>query len=405
MDRTILHSDMNCFYASIEHLHHPELEGKPLAVGGDQKERHGIIFTADYISRQYGVRTGMTIWQARKLCPPLTILPPRMDLYKEYSMMAHDIYGQYTDYIEPYGIDESWLDVTKLAGAPDDGEKIAKDINARVKKELGITNSVGVSWNKVFAKLGSDYKKPDAVTVFMKDSMDIIRNLPAKDLLYVGKRTAKKLESLGIYTIGHIADTPDGILQSHFGKTGLMLKKYALGLDDDPVKKDNEDTVTKSVGNSTTTSRDLVDEEDVKIIIYSLSEWVASRLKKDGVKGKVVELWVRDNKLKSFVRQCRADKYTDISDEIAGLAFHLFKVNYTWDNPVRSLGVRVTDLKDNNEPEQISLFDNEEKRNKYQNMDIVVDKLRARYGQEIIKRGMMCNGESLSNLESRQNHK
>ena len=183
MDRIILHSDINSFFVAVEHLMRPEYKDKPMAVGGDPEKRHGIILTADYMSRKYGVRTGMPLWQAKKLCPELIIVTPRMDLYREYSVMAHDIYADYTDLIEPYGIDESWLDISALASNNEQGVMLAKEINARMKKEIGITNSVGMSWNKVFAKLGSDYKKPDAVTVFMREQMDLIRSLSASDLL------------------------------------------------------------------------------------------------------------------------------------------------------------------------------------------------------------------------------
>ncbi len=398
MDRVILHSDINCFYASIEHLFRPEMEGRPLAVGGNEESRHGIILTADYISRQYGVRTGMTLWEARKLCPEITVVPPRMDLYRQYSKRAHDIYADYTDLIEPYGIDESWLDVTESCGIKGSGEKIAVEINSRMKKELGITDSIGVSWNKVFAKLGSDYKKPDGITVFMRDSMELIRSLPAKDLLYVGKKTAEKLSSLGIHTIGHIADTPDSILQAHLGKMGLTFKQYALGLDDSPVRAADEETEAKSIGNSTTMARDIVNNEEAKIVIYSLADEVAARMRKNGVKGKVVEIWVRNNRLNSFVRQSHLERYTNISDDIAEMAFKLFVENYKWTYPVRSLGVRVNELSSEDEPEQLSLFDDTSRHIKKQNMENAIDNIRNRFGNNSINRGIMYTDEMLSGI-------
>ena len=402
MDRVILHSDINCFYASIEHLFRPEMNGKPLAVGGNEEARHGIILTADYLSRQYGVRTGMTLWQARKLCPELTIVSPRMDLYRQYSARAHEIYADYTDLIEPYGIDESWLDVSGSCSVKGDGESIAREINSRMKKELGITNSVGVSWNKVFAKLGSDYKKPDGITVFMREQLELIRSLPAKDLLYVGKKTAQKLETLGIRTIGHIADTPDSILQAHLGKMGLTFKQYALGLDDSPVRPDNQETELKSIGNSTTTPRDIVNNEEAKIVIYSLADEVAARMRKNNVKGKVVEVWVRNNRLNSFVRQSHLERYTNISDDIAGMAYRLFVENYKWTYPVRSLGVRVNELSTADEPEQMSFFDDPAKRIKKQNMENALDDIRRRFGNDSINRGVMYTDEQLSGI-SRKN--
>ena len=195
-DRTILHSDINCCYASIELLHHPELRGKPVAIGGDPEARHGIVLTADYIAKKHGVKTGMALWEAKRACPDITFLPPRMDLYLRFSRMAHEIYGEYTDLQEPYGIDESWLDVTASASIKGDGEKIAKEISQRMKSELGITVSIGVSFDKIFSKLGSDYKKPDAITTMYRHEIkDKAWVLPASDLLFVGKSTEKKLQN------------------------------------------------------------------------------------------------------------------------------------------------------------------------------------------------------------------
>ena len=205
-ERTILHSDCNCFYASVEQLHHPQLRQKPLAVGGDPEARHGIVLTANYIAKKFGVKTGMALWQAKQLCPDIVFVPPRMDLYLRFSRMAHEIYSEYTDLYEPYGIDENWLDVSASATLKGDGLKIAEEISRRVKSELGITVSIGVSFNKIFAKLGSDYKKPDAITTMYRDEFkEKAWKLPASDLLYVGKSTDKKLRNLGIKTIGDIA--------------------------------------------------------------------------------------------------------------------------------------------------------------------------------------------------------
>ena len=202
-DRVILHSDINCCYASIEHLHHPELAGKPLAVGGDPEARHGIVLTADYIAKKYGVKTGMALWQAKQVCPDITFVSPRMDLYLRFSRMAHEIYAEYTDRQEPYGIDECWLDVTGSSSLKGDGLLIAQEISRRMKSELGITVSVGVSFNKIFAKLGSDYKKPDAITTMYKSEFkQKAWSLPVADLLYVGKSTNRKLALFGIKTIG-----------------------------------------------------------------------------------------------------------------------------------------------------------------------------------------------------------
>lgn len=215
MSRTILHSDMNCFYASVEMLHHPELAGKPMAVGGDPEARHGIVLTANYIAKRAGVKTGMALWQARQVCPEIIFVPPRMDLYLRFSRMAQEIYSEYTDQREPFGIDESWLDVTASTSIKGDGMKIAKEISSRIKYELGVTVSIGVSWNKIFAKLGSDYKKPDAITEFSKDNYkDIAWKLPVGDLLMVGRSTERTMKKLGICTIGDLAGAEPSILET-----------------------------------------------------------------------------------------------------------------------------------------------------------------------------------------------
>lgn len=389
MNRIILHSDINCFYASVEHLKHPEYNGKPLAVGGNPEKRHGIILTADYLTRKYGVRTGMTLWQAKKLCPDIIIVEPNMQLYKEYSAMAHSIYSDYTNLIEPYGIDESWLDVSALCPDGSAGEGIAQEINRRMKKELGITNSVGVSWNKVFAKLGSDYKKPDAITVFMPEHMDIIRKIPVQDLLYVGANNRKRLNDIGIFNIGHLADAPEDILVSRLGKMGITFKRYAMGLDEEPVMPDNYQREVKSIGNSTTTAVNLKDNEDAKRVFYELAEYVAYRMKKKGLKGKVLEITVRTSDMENISRHRQLDQYTNIADEIATKALELFKENYHFHKPVRSLGIRMTDLVDANEPEQLSLFTDEDNRKKHRAMDSTIDSIREKFGYDIIKRGIM----------------
>ena len=389
MNRIILHSDINCFYASVEHLKHPEYNGKPLAVGGNTEKRHGIILTADYLTKKYGVRTGMTLWQAKKLCPDIIIVEPNMQLYKEYSAMAHSIYSDYTDLIEPYGIDESWLDVSALCPDGSAGEGIAQEINRRMKKELGITNSVGVSWNKVFAKLGSDYKKPDAITVFMPEHMDIIRKIPVQDLLYVGANNRKRLNDIGIFNIGHLADAPEDILVSRLGKMGITFKRYAMGLDEEPVMPDNYQREVKSIGNSTTTAVNLKDNEDAKRVFYELAEYVAYRMKKKGLKGKVLEITVRTSDMENISRHRQLDQYTNIADEIATKALELFKENYHFHKPVRSLGIRMTDLVDANEPEQLSLFTDEDNRKKHRAMDSTIDSIREKFGYDIIKRGIM----------------
>ena len=405
MDRTILHSDINCCYAAIEHLHHPELAGKPIAVGGDPEARHGIVLTADYFAKKYGVKTGMPLWEAKQCCPEITFVPPRMDLYLRFSRMAHEIYGEYTDRQEAYGIDESWLDVTDSVSLKGDGLKIAKEISNRMKSELGITVSIGVSFNKIYAKLGSDYKKPDAITTMYRDEFQQKAwGLPASDLLYVGRRTAVKLQKLGIKTIGDLAKTDEKILHSLLGKMGDILWAFANGYEDSPVKQEDTHAPIKSIGNSTTTPRDLLNNQDVKIVIMILAESVATRLRENGFKCRVVEVNIRDTDLFSFSRQRKMGHASNVTKEIAEEAYRLFCENYQWKKPIRSIGVRGADLVNDNYWEQIDLFSSVEYREKLQKVDMVVDDIRRRFGFYSIQRGVMYVDKRLAALDAKAEH-
>lgn len=403
--RTILHSDMNNCYASIELLHHPELRGKPLAVGGDPEARHGIVLAKDQLAKKAGVQTGMALWQARQVCPDIVFVPPRMDLYLRFSRLAYEIYADYTDMQEPFGVDESWLDVTDSCTLKGDGFQIANQISNRIKRELGITVSIGVSWNKIFAKLGSDYKKPDAITVISKENYkDIVWKLPASDLLYVGKSTEKKLRTLGILTIGQLAQADQKLLKSLFGKMGLVLSLFANGEDQTPVNRENIHAPIKSIGNSTTTPRDLETYEDVAIITYALSESVSARLRENNFACNVVEISVRDNELYSFTRQKKISNPTDITNEIAETALELFRENYKWEKPIRSIGVRASDLTNPCCATQLSLFIDEAYRDKLRRADRTVDEIRRRFGYKSIQRGLMYCDRTLSAVNAKEDH-
>mgnify|MGYP004582522269 FL=1 len=404
-DRVILHSDINSCYATIEHLHHPELAGKPLAVGGDPEARHGIVLTADYLAKKKGVKTGMALWQAKQVCPEITFVPPNMDLYLRFSRMAYEIYADYTDLQEPYGIDECWLDVTDSKIIKGDGLTIAKEISNRMKKELGVTVSIGVSFNKIFAKLGSDYKKPDAITTMYKEEFKTKAwELPVSDLLYVGRATNNKMQKYGIHTIGDLARTDIDWITSVFGKMGAILWSFANGYDESPVKKENTSAPIKSIDNGTTTPRDLETDDDVKIVLYNLAESVAARLRKNGFKCRVVEISIRDNKLVSFSRQKKLQNATNITGEIAQSAYVLFKENYSWNNPIRSLGVRGSDLVNDNYWEQLDIFSSAEYREKLLKADKAVDDIRRRFGYFSIQRGLMYKDKKLSHLDCESMH-
>ena len=420
MSRTILHSDCNCFYASVELLHHPELRGKPVAVGGDPEARHGIVLTADYTAKRHGVKTGMALWQAKQVCPDITFLPPRMDLYLRFSRMAQEIYAEYTDKREPYGIDESWLDVTDSASIKGDGYRIAQEISSRMKKELGITVSVGVSFNKIFAKLGSDYKKPDAITTMNKDEYkEKAWPLPVSDLLYVGSATNKKLYSMGILTIGDLARTDETLLVRRLGKMGSILWAFANGYDDSPVKMENTSAPVKSVGNSTTTPKDMETDEDVKIVLYILAESVAARLRENGFRCRTVEISIRDKDLFHFSRQMKLKNASNITREIAEAGYKLYKENYRlpanekelknstpeyYQKPLRSIGIRGTDLVTDYFWEQLDLFTDPQFREKQMKMDEAVDIIRKRFGFYSIQRGLMYRDRILSACDAKSDH-
>lgn len=405
MERVILHSDMNNCYASIELLYRPELRGKPVAVGGDPEARHGIVLAKDQIAKKAGVKTGMALWQARQVCPDIVFVPPRMDLYLKFSRLAHEIYGEYTDKQEAFGIDESWLDVTESCSIKGDGMTVANQISSRIKKELGITVSIGVSWNKIFAKLGSDYKKPDAITEISRENYkEIVWPLKAEELLYVGRATKRKLNQYGIRTIGELATADRKFLHRTLGKMGVVLSVFANGDDQTPVSYEDEHAPIKSIGNSTTTPRDLENETDVSIIVYLLAESVSARLRENHFVGDVIEISVRDNELHSFTRQRKVSMPTNITSEIGSYAMQIFKDNYNWNKPIRSIGVRVADLMTDTVPVQLDLFNDQERRERQHKMDLAVDEIRRRFGYYSIQRGMMYQDRRLSSVNAKDDH-
>ena len=405
MARHILHVDQNCFYASVEMQRHPELRDKPLAVCGSQEERHGIVLTANYLAKPYGVKTGMAIWQARQRCPNLVILPPDMDEYIRFSRMARDIYEDYTDQIEPFGLDESWLDVTGSVGLFGDPMSIAREISGRIKFELGITASIGVSDNKITAKLGSDYKKPDAITRIEADNYkEIAYPLPVEDLLYVGPATSRKLRAIGISTIGRLAECPVDVLVRRLGKMGAVLHTFANGRDVSPVQTSDHVPNIKSVGNSATTPRDLETEADVKLMLYLLAESVCARLRELVSRCTVVEIYVRDTQLNSIVRQRKLQAPSCSSQELAETGLDIFRRNYRWDRPVRSIGLRGAGLVEAQGTVQLSLYTEDQKRDKWERIDTAVDHLRQRYGYMSVRRALMDSDPLLGHINVKDGH-
>ena len=399
MDRTVLHSDLNNFYATVEKKLFPELEGKPVAVCGDKEARHGIVLAKSEEAKKFGVKTGDVIWEAERKCPGLIIRPARFPEYVRYSRAVRDIYARYTDKIEPFGIDECWLDVTrsKIFG---DGKTIAERIRGEVRSELGLTVSVGVSFNKVFAKLASDLKKPDAVTVADRENFrQKIWPLPASALLFVGKATEKKLARIGILTIGQLAAADPAFLKEYLGKWGETLSAYARGEDDSPVRDMNESSDLKSIGNSLTYREDIYRYEDVKRLLYVLSESVAARLSDAGLgKADTVHLWVRDKELENYSFQ-RKVRPTALCGEIAEAAFDLFKKQYKARRAVRGLGVTVSGF--DKGVRQMTLDDLSGEYDKKERAERAVHAIREKYGYSKIQRGIMFEDRSSLSMDVR----
>lgn len=398
-DRVVLHSDLNNFYASVERLLYPELNGKPIAVCGDKEARHGIVLAKSEEAKRYGVKTGDVIWEAKQKCPNLIIRPVRFALYGEYSRKVREIYSKYTDRIEPFGIDECWLDVTH-SGIFGSGEEIARKILRQVKELYGLTVSVGVSFNKVFAKLASDLKKPDAVTCVSRENYrQKIFPLPVTDLLFVGKSTAEKLNRCGIGTIGALAAADPKFLKSILGKWGLTLSSYARGEDTSPVRGTGDRDELKSVGNSLTYFEDIVKPEDVKRLLYALSESVASRVKDAGLgKADTVHLWVRDKDLQNYSWQQKV-RPTALCGEIAETAFRLYTERYKSGRAVRGLGVTVSGF--DGGVEQLSFDVMNGQYDKKARAEDAVDRIRKKYGYSKVQRGIMFEDKSVLGMDVR----
>ena len=387
-DRVILHIDCNSFYASVEQVFRPELADVPMAVCGDPEGRHGIILAKNEKAKAYGVATAETIWQAKRKCHDLVLVPPRMDEYRRFSRRINAIYAEYTDMVEPFSLDESWLDVTASQQLFGDGKTIADTIRRRVREEIGVTVSVGVSFNKVFAKLGSDYKKPDATTVFLRKDMEkTVWTLPVNSLLFVGRSAANTLAKSHIETIGDLARTDRDLLVRLLGKLGDTLSDYARGLDDAPVAKLGDVREVKSVGNGMTFRRDLVTEEDIRVGLHVLCDSVAHRLRRSGLRAWTVQVTIKDTDLKSITRQTTLSRATDLSSEMLTAAMTLTMANRP--KAIRMLTVTVSGLTDQTTGEQISLFADEQLPDvdRQRRLEHTLDRLRDRYGWSSVRPG------------------
>lgn len=396
-----MHVDCNKFYASVECSRRPELRDKPVAVGGSEASRHGIVLTKNEIAAAYGLTTGEPLWSARQKCPQLVVVPPDFPTYIRYSGMVRRILADYTDRIEPFGLDEAWLDLT---GCPGDPVATAHEIRERIKAELGITVSVGVSFNKSFAKLGSDYKKPDAVTVFSRENYkELVWPLPADELIYVGRATKKKLAERYIFTIGDIANADPAMLRAILGKWGGMLHAMANGQDRQPVVPAEQAGAVQSISNGITTPRDLTEKHEVKAVMVMLAESIGRRMREQHFVGRTVEIHLRDNTLTTHSHQVSLEYYIQSTKDIANEAFALFEKRHTDTRPLRSITVGVSALEPDDTPCQLDLMDSDG-RQKRETLDKTVDQLKARFGDACVRRAIVLEEPALSGLSPYDTH-
>lgn len=395
--RTILHSDLNNFYASVELLKHPEYKGVPVVVCGNKEDRHGIVLAKNQIAKELGVKTGEVLWQARRKCKNNLIeFTADHPSYYKVSQKVREIYSRFTDKIESFGIDECWLDVTESLKIFGSGKEIAEKIRKTVKEEIGVTVSIGVSYNKVFAKLGSDIKKPDAVTeITVENFKSIVWKLPASDLLYVGKATATKLKSVGIHNIGDLACCDQKILKRILGIWGETLYRYANGYDNEPVAEKNTETSIKSIGNSMTNYRDAENVEEVRTLIMLLAESVASRLRESGLgRAKTIKFSVIDNYLITNSKQVTLAIPTHSAIDIARACYKSFDEIFCWSNrKVRGVGVAVTNFTLGTE--QLMIGYDAERETRLDRLDDAIDKIRKKYGNTSVRRATILQDEKL----------
>lgn len=385
MERMILHSDLNAFYASVETMLDPSLRGKAVAVCGSTEDRHGIVLAKSELAKKAGVKTGMVNWEAKQRCPDLIMVKPHYHQYLKYSRLVRDIYGRFTDQVEPYGMDECWLDVTGSQLLFGEGKEIAKQIQQATREELGLTVSIGVSFNKVFAKLGSDLKKPDAITVISSDEYkQMIWPLPASELLFVGRSTARKLQRYGINTIGDIAKSDPELLRAFLGINGYQLHQFANGLDRSPVMCTGFISEVKSIGHGITCNADLENEEEVWKVMLELSQDIGHKLRLHNLDATGVQITVKDNTLGYKQFQAPLPINTQSPFEISKKARELFQKNYRWHIPVRAVTVRAINLIEHTTQQQSSFFVDLRTVQRREKLEDAIEHVRGRYGKKSI---------------------
>lgn len=404
-ERWIVHSDINHCYAQIEEMKYPETRFVPMAVGGHEETRHGIILAKNDLAKQYGIKTAETLRDAYKKCPELLIIPPHYDDYLYYTEQVKNIYREYTDQVESFGLDEAWIDLTHsqaLFGHPVD---LAKHIQRRVENELGLKVSMGISFNKVFAKIGSDLHKQQGFDVITRDNyQEIIWPLDIEDLFYVGHRTAPKLRARGIGTIGDLARLPVNYLRSFLGKPGETLWYFANGYDETEVSHTAASVPIKSIGNGITPMRDLYNREDVKMVFYVLVETVASRLKSQGLKGQVIAIAMRRHDLSYFTRQHKIEQATNTVDEIMETVMDLVDQYCDFSQSYRSIQVSVSALAADDGRRQLSFLIDDHQHQKEKKLDCVIDAIREKYGIDKVKRLVTLQDEKLTDIDALHDH-
>lgn len=395
-ERIILHCDLNNFFASVECLGKDELKGKPVAVAGSVEKRHGIILAKNETAKKLGVKTAEAIWQAQQKCPDLVLLPPHYELYNSYSQTIRQIYERYTDVIEPFGIDECWLDVTGSTLLFGDGKQIADKIRKDVKSETGLTISVGVSFNKIFAKLGSDLKKPDAVTVISRENFrEIVWPLDAGELIGVGQATKQSLCRIGLFTVGDVARANPDMLRLVLGKAGESLWKFTNGLDNSPVISSEFAPPPKSIGRSTTPPENMCTREDIMNVLIKLCDRVSSSLRQNHALAGVVQVHIRDTKLNITEHQRKLDEPIRLTELLFRTGYELISEIWDCETPLRSIGIRATQLVPQDESFQLSLGCDYERLERLEKLECVIGSTRERYGKDAIVRCRQLNGETL----------
>ena len=396
MERSVLHCDLNNFFASVACLDHPEIAGEPMVVGGSSSDRHGIVLAKNEAAKKLNIQTGEPLSHAKQKYPALAIVPPDFKRYMYYSKVAKEVYSLYTDYVEPFGLDECWVDVSGSKSLFGADELIAKEISGRIKKETGLTLSIGVSFNKVFSKIGSDMKKPDAITVIDSDHYkNIIWPMPTRNIIGIGSATEAKLRALGIYTLGDLAKSSPSALLQKLGKIGVNLWRYANGDDLSPIAKKDFIPPPKSIGRSITCKKDLLSAEEIFKTFLFLAEDVATELRLNRMVAGGICIHLRTNDLETNEIQCVLKKPTRTAYMLAKAGIELFLREYRAEKNLRSVGIRAINLMDESVQYQLNLFDDYVKDINTETLEYNMDMLRGKYGKNIIKRACMMKNESV----------